>query len=400
MGSLMQGVQNAQNRRQSEKSNRMEDETKRYAGSAYMGDPDAMKSLMSVNPQAGIQMQQMLAQRQAQQQQSRLATAGKMRGDIEGIMTNIAKFPDAESARSYAEEQFKDLQARHPEAMQNFSPEQLTYDEQDYTRAKILYGKGGNFASQQKFDYLAEKGGFTPDQVKKAAGIEAGLYPRATGSAAQTIASEGTANIIADTESTLAKGKETGKLEAQLDLKPKITAAVKLAEKAATEKGETFSDLSRMDAAMPGLVDTVGQLKELAMIATSTMGGKIFDAAVKETGFGATTGSTARAKFIAIINNQVLPLLKLTFGGSFSVQEGESLKATMGDPDASPAEKIAQLDAFIAQKERDIRAKRAEVSAPADTGILDQARAAIAGGADRQAVINRLKENGIDAGGL
>ena len=365
------------------------------AQSAYMGDPNALGQLYGINPELAEKIkrqkqqdqQNQLAQ-QAQKQKVSMQADEKTQKIARQIAGDVAKMP-FEQAQPYAAQQAAQYGVELPPLTKDFHDQMV-----------MAHGKGGNFASQQKFDYLAEKGGFTPDQVKKAAGIEAGLYPRATGSAAQTIASEGTANIIADTESTLAKGKETGKLEAQLDLKPKITAAVKLAEKAATEKGETFSDLSRMDAAMPGLVDTVGQLKELAMIATSTMGGKIFDAAVKETGFGATTGSTARAKFIAIINNQVLPLLKQTFGGSFSVQEGESLKATMGDPDASPAEKIAQLDAFIAQKERDIRAKRAEVSAPADTGILDQARAAIAGGADRQAVINRLKENGIDAGGL
>ena len=105
---------------------------------------------------------------------------------------------------------------------------------------------------------------------------------------------------------------------------------------------------------MPGLTDAVGQLKDLAVIATSTFGGKLFDGAVKQTGFGSTKGATARAKFIAIVNNQVLPLLKETFGAAFTATEGEALKATMGDPDASPEEKIAQLDAFIDQKSRSI----------------------------------------------
>lgn len=146
--------------------------------------------------------------------------------------------------------------------------------------------------------------------------------------------------------------------------KAEIESAVSKARVEAKDRGETLTTLSQAQAALPGLTDTINQLKELAPIATSTLGGKLFNAAVKETGFGATEGSTARAKFIAIINNQVLPLLKPTFGGSFSVQEGESLKATMGDPDASPAEKLAQLDAFIAQKMRDIEAAETKLGEP------------------------------------
>ena len=107
-----------------------------------------------------------------------------------------------------------------------------------------------------------------------------------------------------------------------------------------------------------GQVDTVGELKELAVMATSTLGGRAWDVIVKESGFASTKGATARAKFIAIVNNQVLPLLKQTFGGSFSIQEGQELKASMGDPDASPTEKMAQLQAFIDQKYRTMEAKQ------------------------------------------
>lgn len=166
-----------------------------------------------------------------------------------------------------------------------------------------------------------------------------------------------------DAKSKISGAIESGKLNKQLKFKPMIEAAISLARKEATDKGETLTDLNRAKAALPGLTEVVTELKELAKVATSTFGGRVFDAAVKETGFGATKGGTARAKFIAIVNNQVLPLLKQTFGGSFSVQEGQELKASMGDPDATPEEKLAQLDAFIAQKTRDIEAKELELSA-------------------------------------
>jgi hypothetical protein len=215
-------------------------------------------------------------------------------------------------------------------------------------------------ATQRAFENLISD--FTPEDKAKARRIAAGLDPRAQGSAASTIASLGTVEDVAVVESLLSQAREEGKGQAQLSLKPQITAAVETARARAASDGVAFTELNQANAALPGLRATVDSLKGLAMIATSTLGGRVFDTASKELGFGSTKGATAKAKFIAVINNQVLPLLKPTFGGSFSVQEGESLKNTMGDPNASPEEKIAVLNAFIDQKERDIDTKTRQLS--------------------------------------
>ena len=220
-------------------------------------------------------------------------------------------------------------------------------------------GMLGKTAGEREFDSLAEN--LTPEDRENARRIQLGLDPRATGSAAQTITDKGTAVEIAATESILSEGREGGKSKAQLKYKPMIARAVKLAEKAAAARGETLTDLSRAEAGMPGLRGVVADLKLLAPLVTHTLGGKLWNVAVKETGFGSTKGGTARASFVSIINNQVLPLLKQTFGGSFSIQEGQELKASMGDPNSTPEEKAAQLDAFIAQKERDIKSKGLEL---------------------------------------
>lgn len=205
----------------------------------------------------------------------------------------------------------------------------------------------------------------------KAAAIDLGLKARASTSAQERISSDPElTDAVASSQAQIAGAKaeatEGGKLKQQRKHKPAITALVKLAEKEATERGETITALQRSKAALPGLTDAVNQLKELSSLATSTFGGKVFDFAVKQTGFGSTQGATSRAKFIAIVNNQVLPLLKETFGAAFTATEGESLKATMGDPDASPEEKMAQLDAFIAQKTRDIETKERQLSQTQD----------------------------------
>ena len=199
---------------------------------------------------------------------------------------------------------------------------------------------------------------FERDSAKRALG---GMAKVSDTAAERAATDAGLGQAIATQAGNVAQATETGKSKAKLKYLPQITKAVKLAEKAAIERGDVLNDLDRMTAALPGVRDAVSQLKELAPLTTTTWGGAVWDAAVKQTGFGATKGSTALAKFQAIVDNQVLPLLKPTFGGSFSVQEGESLKATLGDPSASPAEKLATLDAFMNQKERDIQSKQAQI---------------------------------------
>ena len=161
-----------------------------------------------------------------------------------------------------------------------------------------------------------------------------------------------------------AEAVETSKLSVKRDIQPQIVKAVKAAEAEATSKGETLTDLNRMNAAMPGLEEVVSKLKDLSSTMTTTLGGRVFDTASRELGFGGTKGGTDRAKFVAIVNNQVLPLLKQTFGGAFTIQEGEKLAATLGSANLSHQERAAELDAFIEAKRREIESKGIEVGQP------------------------------------
>lgn len=182
-----------------------------------------------------------------------------------------------------------------------------------------------------------------------------------------------------------ARASAAGKVEGEaqtvniaIDTKRKMIEAVKLAEADAKSRGETLGEVGRLKASMPGLLDVVGQLKELAYVATSTIGGKIFDTAAKELGFGSTKGATASAKFSAIVDNQILPLLKQTFGSAFTESEGERLKRTLGDVDASPEQRVAQLNAFIDGKYREIQNKERELGLPVTpTGSFEEQGKAI-----------------------
>ena len=126
--------------------------------------------------------------------------------------------------------------------------------------------------------------------------------------------------------------------------------------------------MARAEAGLPGLIEATGNLKELAGVATSTYAGRFFDSIAKESGWGSTKGANARAKYIAIIDNQVLPLLKQTFGGAMTEGEGLRLSNTFGDPNATPEQKMLQTEAFIEQKKRDIEGLKTQANAGAEVG--------------------------------
>jgi len=138
------------------------------------------------------------------------------------------------------------------------------------------------------------------------------------------------------------------------------------AKTAATAREEYASIASKM----PGLRAVIGNLDQLAEKATYTLAGQGLDEGMKQLGMEPREAAVARTEYIAIVDNQVLPLLRDTFGAQFTVEEGKALRATLGDPNKTPAQKQAVLKAFIEQKERDLAAlaSRAGMNTPAAPG--------------------------------
>jgi hypothetical protein len=130
--------------------------------------------------------------------------------------------------------------------------------------------------------------------------------------------------------------------------------------KSGAEAGERLGEaeglFQSMSTKMPGLESVVTQLDGLSEKATYTAAGQLLDSGMRQAGMDPREGAVAREQYIAVVNNQVLPMLRDTFGAAFTVQEGESLRATLGAADKSPKEKQAVLKAFIEQKRRDIEA--------------------------------------------
>jgi hypothetical protein len=137
---------------------------------------------------------------------------------------------------------------------------------------------------------------------------------------------------------------------------------------AGEEQGEAKALYASMTSKMAGLEYTVKELETLADQATYTTGGQLWDEVAKQTGQMPRDAAVARAKYIAVVDNQVLPLLRDTFGSQFTVTEGQSLRATLGDPNKTPQEKKAVLRAFIEQKRRNIEALAMQTGQQAPQG--------------------------------
>lgn len=142
-------------------------------------------------------------------------------------------------------------------------------------------------------------------------------------------------------------------------------------------RGEDTALLDSQASKMEGLETVVTELDALADKATYTMAGRALDTGIAQLGLEPRDAAVARSEYIAKVDNQVLPMLRDTFGAAFTVQEGETLRATLGDPNKTPAEKKAVLRAFIDQKKRDIAAleKRTGRAATApDEGLTAEER--------------------------
>lgn len=149
-------------------------------------------------------------------------------------------------------------------------------------------------------------------------------------------------------------GERIGTKQADLEYSNPIEAA----KQTGKSLGEAQAGLSSQESKLPQLENTIAKLSELGKKATYTTIGKLYNTSRKELGMSPTEGAVARAEYIALVDNQILPLLRDTFGAQFTQKEGESLRATLGDPDKTPEEKDAVLRSFIDQKKANIESTR------------------------------------------
>jgi ribosomal protein S24E len=275
-----------------------------------------------------------------------------------GIYQAIEAAPEAERPMMLqrAKPMFDKLRAMDPEWDQDAQDAGL--DPNDYAGSKLVIGRAAGYQDPRK---VAE----APSNVR-----EWDHFNRLTPEQKQQYLTMKRADKYLDTGTGYTQPNPIAPGE-NIRTVPKDIAGAKAAEKVGAATGEAQASLAAIQSKMPGLEAVVRQLDELSEKATYTTAGKTVDVLRREMGAEPRESAVARKQYISMVDNQILPLLRDTFGAQFTQKEGESLKATLGDPDASPKEKQAVLKAFIEQKRRNVEATAAEAgsspAAPAST---------------------------------
>ena len=132
--------------------------------------------------------------------------------------------------------------------------------------------------------------------------------------------------------------------------------------KADEEKGKNYAeDLNTYNdlvSNLPALEQMVDELDSVADKGTHTYAGRVFDTVLRE-GFDKTSkGDIASSIYETKVNQNLLPLLRQTFGSAFTEKDREQLQKTLGDPYAHPDIKKATLKEFITNKRREVESKK------------------------------------------
>lgn len=157
-------------------------------------------------------------------------------------------------------------------------------------------------------------------------------------------------SILASREAAVKGAGKQAEKNVELKMNPPIEKATKRAGEIGKFEGEEYNDLTNRSARMPQLIDVAGRLSALGKLATYTYAGQARDAIARQTGMDIPDAAVARSAYISMVDNEILPLLRETFGAQFTQKEGESLKVTLGDPNKSPEEKDAVLRSFLQTK--------------------------------------------------
>ena len=259
---------------------------------------------------------------------------------------------------------------------QALSPQQISMQDM----ASIASGKGTDYFGKQRADEKAladlaasealsiksTRGGSIPASIQIANEIEAARQA-------------GDMQRVADLERVhkmvkLGEGMTIGADQqvAELPGYGSVSGGIKEQEKFGTERGGKLGAnvgekevlIGQMGARIPQLIDVTQRLSQAGKKATYTTAGRLWNRARLETGFDPREEATARTEYVSIVDNEVLPLLRETFGAQFTQKEGESLKVTLGDPDLQPQQKDAVLRSFMTSKMGTINSIARELGRP------------------------------------
>lgn len=301
------------------------------------GDPSALLE----NPDtAGMGVQAMMAQRQAEataQIDASQVSEDRRWREEQFIREQAARAKEADTARGFSGEQ----NALNRQNRLQTSPDNLTFEQR-----KELAGMRSGRAQPYYSTLNTAAAGQLPMDARTGDVLLPGI-----GRVSQQ-----------DLPSVLQQHPELMKLVRPQD-DPGTQGQLASAKVYGKELGTEKASLNLNEAQLPQLEATVKALSEFGKKATYTSTGKALDSVRRQFGMDPREAAVARSEYSAMVDNQVLPLLRATFGAAFTLKEGETLRDTLGALDKSPAEKEAVLRAFIVQKKMTIETQQRALGA-------------------------------------
>jgi hypothetical protein len=233
--------------------------------------------------------------------------------------------------------------------------------------------------------------------------VDSGIVGRAQGSADQTITKLGTAGDVAKTKEILAGGAETGILDAQGRLQPNIDKQRALAKDAAALSTQIFGRIDNIEGNIRNMNEGISLIDQGANVGPvdkwlpsfkpstvkiDNLKARLGLDVISSITFGALSAKELEVAFdTAVPPNLNDEGLKVWFQDRIKSQE--KLLGSLEEAGIFLAEKDASIPKLMAKR----RAERKADNVKADSGaLLAEAEAAIAAGADREAVMQRLQQ--------
>jgi hypothetical protein len=330
-----------------------------------------------------------LSEREKQRLQSTIVGAAQLKpyldkGDIEGAHDFLMKRRDALQARMGSGENVDTQETDYAlEKLRTGDIQGLQTDVASMLAAGQAYNMvGGNDGTPSSVKEWQYYNSLNDDQKKQ------WLVNKRAGSTLDLGGSQLRLGPDGKPEASYTKTLAPADQPANANAKAVATAA---GAKVGEGQGDAQAKLTAMQAQLPRLNQVVTKLSRLGKTATYTKAGVAANEVARQLSAKVPQGAVDRTAYEATVDNEVLPLLRQTFGAQFTAEEGTRLKVTLGDPNKSPEEKDAVLKSFIEQKMGEIQSlQRQTGQAPA--GAAPAAAAAPAAPANGMVKISNGKE--------
>lgn len=293
-----------------------------------------------------------LGEREKQRLQSTIVGAAQLKpyldkGDVEGAHDFLMKRRDALQARMGSGENVDTQETDYAlEKLRTGDIQGLQTDVASMLAAGQAYGMVGGTGTPSSVQEWQYYNSLDPNQKKE------WLTNKRAGSTLDLGGSQVRLGADGKPEATYAKTLAPADQPANAGAKAQAAAT---GTAVGAEQGAAQAKLQAIQAQLPRLNQVVEKLHKLGQTATYTKAGVAGNEVARQLGAKVPQGAVDRTAYITTIDNEILPLLRQTFGAAFTAEEGLRLKATLGDESKSPDEKDAALKAFIEAKVGEIQ---------------------------------------------